>query len=256
WAEAEAMAAVRHPHVVQVFELGEHDGRPFMALEYLPGGTLSDLLAGGRLAPADAAALLAKLAGAVQAAHDAGIVHRDLKPDNVLFGPDGEPKVTDFGIAKRGQSDLTRTQAVMGTPAYMAPEQAKGEAKFVGPAADTYALGVILYGCRPGPRPSAGDEPWSVPRRVIATDPAPPRKRAPGLPRALELICLKCLAKRPADRSPTADALADDLRRFLDGRPVSVRPAGPRERLTEGGRRNPTHAPLLAGLAVGARTRI
>src|SRR5262249_28520895 len=242
WAEAEAMAAVRHPHVVQVFELGEHDGRPFMALEYLPGGTLSDLLAGGRLAPADAAALLAKLAGAVQAAHDAGIVHRDLKPDNVLFGLDGEPKVTDFGIAKRGQSDLTRTQAAMGTPAYMAPEQAKGEAKFVAPAADTYALGVILYECLTGTRPFDGDESWSVLRRVIDTDPDPPRKRVPGLPRDLELICLKCLAKRPADRYPTADALADDLRRFLDGRPVSVPPAGPGGRLAEGARPHPRRA--------------
>jgi WD40 repeat protein len=248
--EAEAVASIRHPHVVQVYDFGEYDGRPFMALEYLPGGTLSGRLDRGRLAPADAAALVAKLAGAVQAAHDAGIVHRDLKPGNVLFDDTGEPKITDFGIAKRGQSDLTRTQAVLGTPAYMAPEQAKGETKFVGPAADIYALGVILYECLTGTRPFDGDESWSVLHSVIDTDPDPLRKRVPTLPRDLDLICLKCLAKRPAERYPSAAALADDLRQFLDGRPVSVRPAGPGERLTKWARRNPTVAALLAALAV------
>jgi WD40 repeat protein len=249
-AEAEAVASVQHPHVVQLYDFGDHDGRPFMALEYLPGGSLSDRLGRGRLAPAAAAALVAKLAGAVQAAHDAGIVHRDLKPGNVLFDDAGEPKVADFGIAKRGQSDLTRTQAVMGTPAYMAPEQARGEAKFVGPAADTYALGVILYECLTGTRPFDGGDAFSVLRKVVDTDPEPPRKRVPDLPRDLDLICLKCLAKRPADRYPTAAALADDLRRFLDGRPVSVRPTGPGERLTKWARRNPTVAALLAALLV------
>src|SRR5262249_13551211 len=151
----------------QVYDFGDHDGRPFMALEYLPGGSLAGRLTGGRLPPADAAALVAKLAGAVQAAHDAGIVHRDLKPSNVLLADAGKPMVNDFGIVKRAQSDLTRTQAVMGSPAYMAPEQAKGEAKFVGPAADTYALGVILYECLTGTRPFDGGDAFSVLRKVV-----------------------------------------------------------------------------------------
>ena len=145
-AEAEAVAAVKHPHVVQVHEYGEADGRPFLAMEYLSGGSLTERLKeNGRLVPKAAAEMVGKLAGAVQAAHDQGIVHRDLKPGNVLYDEYGEPKVTDFGLAKRaGGNDLTATQAVMGTPAYMAPEQARGDSKFVGPGG-RYSLGVILY---------------------------------------------------------------------------------------------------------------
>ena len=276
-AEAEAVASVRHPNVVQVFEVGQHDGRPFMALEYLAGGTLAERLAGGqRLPPRDAAALLAQLADAVQAAHDAGIVHRDLKPSNILLhsecgmrnaelkSADGgsglhseirnpnsalEPKVTDFGLAKRAAgSDLTRTQAVMGTPAYMAPEQARGETKFVGPAADVHALGAILYECLTGTRPFDAPDQWGVLQQVMNTAPEPPRRRVPEVPRDLELICLKCLAKHPTDRYPTAAALADDLNRFVAGQPVSVRPAGPGERLAKWARRNPTVAGLAAAL--------
>ena len=154
-AEAEAVAAVKHPHVVQVYEYGDADGRPFLAMEYLPGGSLTDRLKqAGRHSPLDAAKLVGTLAAAVQAAHDLGIVHRDLKPGNVLYDETGQPKVTDFGIAKRASgSDLTATQAVMGTPAYMAPEQARGETRFVGPQADVYSLGVILYECLTGTRP-------------------------------------------------------------------------------------------------------
>jgi serine/threonine protein kinase len=208
-AEAEAIAAIKHPNVVQVFEFGQHAGGPFMVLELLTGGTLSERLrTGGRLAPGAAAELVAKLAGAVQAAHDLGIVHRDLKPGNVLFDQAGTPKVTDFGLAKKsGGSDLTRTQAWMGTPAYMAPEQARGEARFVGPAADVWALGAILYECLTGKRAFAADETWAVLRKV--TDEAPPAPRAyvADLPGDLELIALKCLEKSPADRYPSAAAL-------------------------------------------------
>jgi eukaryotic-like serine/threonine-protein kinase len=255
--EAEAVAAVRHPNVVQVYEVGEHEGRPFMALEYLPGGTLSGRVGRGRRLPPRAAAdLVARLAEAVQAAHDQGIIHRDLKPSNVLFaGPDGqaaEPKLTDFGLAKRHASDLTRTEAVMGTPAYMAPEQARGEAKFVGPAADVWALGVILYECLTGVRPFDAPDHWALLRRVLSDEPVPPRRHVPETPRDLELIVLKCLAKSPAERYPTAAALADDLGRFLDGRPVSVRPAGTAERLARWARRNPVVAGLLTALLVVA----
>src|SRR5690606_1043667 len=137
------------------------------------------------------------------------------------------PKVTDFGLAKRLASDLTRSQAVMGTPAYMAPEQAGGQAKFVGPAADVYALGVILYECLTGRVPFESGDPWSLIRQVMEDPPESPRRRMPGVPRDLELICLKCLEKEPPHRYPAAAALADDLRRFLNREPVSVRPVGP-----------------------------
>jgi serine/threonine protein kinase/WD40 repeat protein len=267
--EAEAVAAVKHPHVVQVFEFGQEAGRPFMALELLTGGTLADRLrSGGRLDAREAGQLVVKLADAVQAAHDLGIVHRDLKPSNILIEnvdrnlrtteqPVDQqsdpatstlvPKIADFGLAKRtGGVDLTRTQAVMGTPAYMAPEQAKGEAKFVGPAADVWALGVILYECMTGKRPFDADDTWSVLRKVTDEAPLPPRSHVPGLPRDLELIALKCMEKKPADRYPSAAALADDLTRFLAGKPVSVRPAGPSERFVKWCRRNP----VVAGFSV------
>lgn len=271
-AEAEAVAAVVHPHVVQVYEVGQHEGRPYMALEYLPGGTLADLLkrrketgdGSGRLAPREAAELVARLAQAVQAAHDQGIVHRDLKPANILFGKDeairmkdetntssATPKVSDFGLAKRVTgTDLTKTQAVMGTPAYMPPEQARGDTKFVGPGADIYGLGVILYECLTGSRPFEGDDQWAVLRRVIDELPERPRNRTPNVPRDLELIALKCLEKNPTDRYPTAAALADDLMRFLNGQSVSIRPAGVGERFIKWSKRNPTVAGLLAALLV------
>ncbi len=201
-AEAEAVAAINHPHVVQVHEYGEADGRPFLAMEFLSGGSLADRLKRhGPLDPIAAARLVGTLAGAVQAAHDQGIVHRDLKPGNVLFDEAGEPKVTDFGLAKRGGgSDLTASQAVMGTPAYMAPEQARGDTKFVGPGADVYALGVILYECLTGTRPFAGSDAFSLLRKVTEEEPERPSKRIAKLPRDVELICLKCLAKEPAER--------------------------------------------------------
>ncbi|HEV3383914.1 MAG TPA: protein kinase [Gemmata sp.] len=281
-AEAEAVAAVIHPHVVQVYEVGQHNGLPYMAFEYLPGGTLADLLrrrkaSGDRKAqldPREAAELLVKLAQAVQAAHDQGIVHRDLKPGNILFENAANenrnsvpfnqattyslspahvlrPKVADFGLAKRATgSDLTRTQAVMGTPAYMPPEQARGETKFVGPGADIYALGIILYECLTGTRPFEGDDNWAVLRRVIDEPPEPLRKRVPDVPRDLELITLKCLEKNPGDRYPTATALAEDLTRFLNGQSVSVRPAGTGERFVKWCKRNPTIAGLLAALLI------
>jgi eukaryotic-like serine/threonine-protein kinase len=273
--EAEAVAAVKHPHVVQVYDFGQCASGPFMVLELLTDGTLAERLEQGKLGPRAAAALVAKLADAIRAAHELGIIHRDLKPSNILFSqesavrrqesgdgrpssasaltPDScllTPKVTDFGLAKRaGGVDLTRTQAVMGTPAYMAPEQARGDTKFVGPAADIWALGAILYECMTGKRPFVADDTWAVLRKVTDEAPPAPRTHVPGLPRDLELIALKCLEKEPADRYPTAAALAADLENFLAGRPVSVHPAGTGERLLKWSRRNPTTAGLLAALA-------
>jgi serine/threonine protein kinase len=202
-----------------------------MAMECLEGGSLvSRLRNGGKLTPEAAAELLLKIARGVQAAHDRGIVHRDLKPHNVLLdaappgslpGAWGEPKVTDFGLAKRGAgAELTQTGAVMGTPAYMAPEQARGETKNVGPLSDVYALGVILYECLTGTVPFTGSDAWSVIRQVVSEDPDPVTHRVPDVPRELDLICQKCLAKEPAERYASAGALADDLQRFLVGEAI------------------------------------
>ncbi len=243
-AEAEAVAAVKHPHVVQVYDYGEANGRPFLAMEYLPGGSLSDRLKRtGRLDPKAAAELLSTLAGAVQAAHDVGIVHRDLKAGNVLYDQHGQPKVTDFGLAKRaGGGNLTATQAVMGTPAYMAPEQARGDTKFVGPQADVYSLGVILYECLTDTRPFEAPDQLALLRKVAEEEPERPGKRVQGLPRDVELICLKCLAKDLTERYPTARALAADLDRFAAGEPVSVRAAWVVERAAKWARRKPALA--------------
>ncbi|MBN9122269.1 MAG: serine/threonine protein kinase [Planctomycetes bacterium] len=226
--EAEVVAAVRHPHVVQVYDFGQHAARPYFAMEHLGGGSLVALIReAGKLAPARAAALVEKVARGVQAAHDQGIVHRDLKPANVLLTEDGEPKVTDFGLAKRGgRNDLTRTGAVMGTPHYMAPEQAAGKTKFVGAAADIYALGVILYECLTGRTPFTADDTVKLLLKVVEDQPAPIREFAPNVPRDLEAICLKCLRKEPHERYGTAGKLADDLRRFLNGEPVAARSTG------------------------------
>jgi len=227
-AEAQAVAEIRHPNVIQVFDSGEADGRPFMAMECLEGGSLSQRLrVAGKLEPHAAAELLTKIAAGVQAAHDRGIVHRDLKPHNVLLdappgpsGAGGEPKVMDFGLAKRGGAELTQTGAVMGTPAYMAPEQARGDTKNIGPAADVYALGVVLYECLSGSVPFRGSDAWSVIRQVVSDEPEPVTQRIRNVPRELDLICRKCLAKEPAERYASAAALADDLRRFLNGEAI------------------------------------
>jgi WD40 repeat protein len=253
-SEAEAVAAIAHPHVVKVFESGQADGRPYFAMEYLPGGTLhAKVKATAPLAPDEAATLVEKLARAVHAAHSIGIVHRDLKPGNVLFDAAGEPRVTDFGLAKRVSCELTKTQAVMGTPAYMPPEQAAGRAKYVGPPADIYALGVILYECLTGATPFHCEDSLALLNQVIADEPPSIRKKAPRVPRDLELICFKCLEKGPVDRYQTAAELADDLRRFADREPVSVRPAGAIEKVVKWAKRRPTLATAY-GLGVLALT--
>jgi formylglycine-generating enzyme required for sulfatase activity/tRNA A-37 threonylcarbamoyl transferase component Bud32 len=246
--EAEAAAQLQHPNIAQVYEIGRHHGQPYFALEYVEGGSLDQLLNGTPLPARAAAELVARLAGAVQVAHDHGIVHRDLKPANVLLTRDRVPKVTDFGLAKRvaAGTALTESGAILGTPSYMAPEQAGGHGKAAGPAADVYALGAILYECLTGRPPFRAATPVDTLLQVLENEPVPPRQLQPRLPRDLETICLKCLHKQPGRRYASAAALADDLGRFLAGEPIQARPVGRLERAVKWARRRPTAAALLA----------
>jgi tetratricopeptide (TPR) repeat protein/predicted Ser/Thr protein kinase len=250
--EAEAVARLRHPHVVQVYAVGEHDGAPFFAMELVAGGSLAATLDGTPWPAGRAAELVQTLARAMHAAHEVGIVHRDLKPRNVLLDGDGTPKVTDFGIAKQLDADAgeTPSQSILGTPSYMAPEQATGGSRHVGRAADVYALGAILYELLTGRPPFKGETHFETVLQVREQPPVSPRRLQPKVPRDLETVCLKCLAKEPRGRYATALALAEDLGRFLGGEPVLARPVGQAERLYRWCRRNPLVAGLVAGLFV------
>ncbi|MGP0068741.1 MAG: serine/threonine-protein kinase, partial [Isosphaeraceae bacterium] len=223
--EAEAVARLHHPNIIQIFEIGEVDDAPFVSLELLEGGSLEHRLAGTPQPGKDAAELMVTLARAVQVAHDAGIVHRDLKPTNVLFSEDGTPKITDFGLAKRLESDSRQTESgqIMGSPSYMAPEQARGHSRDVGPAADVYALGAILYEMLTGRPPFKGETPIETVRQVVEDEVVPPSRLVPRVARDLETICLQCLHKEASRRYDSAQALAEDLENFLAGRPVAAR---------------------------------
>jgi tetratricopeptide (TPR) repeat protein len=228
-AEAEAVARLRHPNVVDVYDFGTHDGLPYFSMAYLPGGSLADRLKGEPQPPAYAAETVERLARAAQEAHSHGIVHRDLKPANVLLDADGTPKVSDFGLAKlldTSDGPRTATNAILGTPIYMAPEQAAGRASEVGPAADVYALGVMLYEMLTGRVPIRGATSRETLTLIGTVEPVPVRELRPGVPRDLDTIALKCLEKPPEQRYASAGELADDLRRFLDGRPILARPPG------------------------------
>src|SRR5262245_33246883 len=250
-AEAEAIARVQHPNVVQVYAIGDADDLPYFELEYVPGGGLDQRIDGTPWPARAAAQLVESLARAAHEAHRLGIVHRDLKPANILLAADGTPKIADFGLAKALDSDggLTRTEAILGTPSYMAPEQAEGQARRVGPLADVHALGAILYELLTGRPPfKAATQPETL-ALVRSAEPVPPTRLRPDLSIDLETICLKCLRKEPARRYDSAAALADDLRRYLDGRPILARPVGPAERLWRWMRREPTLALLAASVA-------
>lgn len=246
--EAEAVARLRHPNIVQIHEVGEHDGRPFFSLEFVEGGSLAGRLDDTPLPPRQAAELVETLGRAMQAAHEAGILHRDLKPANVLLTADGVPKVTDFGLAKKLEESAgpTASGAVMGTPSYMAPEQASGSSKGVGPAADVYALGAILYEMLTGRPPFKGATAMDTILQVVSNEPVAPRHLQPNVPRDLETICLKCLQKEPAKRYATAGKLADDLRRFQAGQPIQACPTPWWERTSKWARRHPARAGLIA----------
>jgi eukaryotic-like serine/threonine-protein kinase len=248
--EARAVARLQHPNIVQVYEVGEHGNLPFFSLEYCSGGSLDRKLKATPLTPEESAVLVQTLARAVQAAHANGIVHRDLKPANVLLDAAGTPKVTDFGLAKRlGELGKTASGALLGTPSYMSPEQAEGKGKQVGPAADIYALGAILYECLTGRPPFTADQPLDIILQVVADEPVPPRRLNPKIRRDLQTICLKCLEKDPRHRYSTAESLSDDLGAFLHGEMISARPPGLVGRLDRWARSRPALAATLAALA-------
>ena len=243
--EAKAAAKLQHPHVVQIIDVGEIDDTPYMAMEMLTGGTLAQRLAREELSHRESADLVATLARTIEFAHDRGIVHRDLKPANILMTHDGQPKIADFGLAKildtEGFSDRaadTRTGMILGTPGYMAPEQADPNGGPIDGRADVYALGAILYECTTGRPPFRAESPWETLRQVHSQDPVAPRRFSRSLPRDLETICLHCLHKDPARRYRSAGALASDLQRFVTGRTIAARPANLVERGTKLVRRN------------------
>ncbi|CAN5764940.1 serine/threonine-protein kinase [soil metagenome] len=224
-AEAEASASLDHPHIVPVFAVGDHQGQPYFLMKLVEGTTLARRLADGPLPPRAAAALLAPVCRAVEHAHRRGVLHRDLKPSNILIDCDGQPFVSDFGLAKRldTQGGLTRTGAIVGTPGYLAPEQAAGSRGHLGPASDVYGLGAILYHMLTGRPPFQAASPIDTVFMTLEQDPLPPRLLNPKADRDLEMIALKCLQK-PADlRYPTAQALAEDLEAYLAGEPISAR---------------------------------
>jgi serine/threonine protein kinase len=227
--EAEAVARLQHPNIVQIYEVGEQDGRPYFSLEYVGGGSLAGKLRReGPSPPRAAAETVLKLARAVHHAHQQGILHRDLKPSNILLTPDGEPKIADFGLAKGlrpEDSAMTQPGAILGTPSYMSPEQAAGGVTQLGPAADVYSLGAILYELLVGRPPFQGASLFETLSQLATKPVVPPHALNPVVPRELSVICLKCLEKDSQNRYSSAEALAADLERWLEGRPIQARPA-------------------------------
>ncbi len=269
--EAEAVARLKHPHIVQIHDFGEHEGRHYVALEYVDG-SLAERLDGTPWRPKDAAILIRTLAEAAHHAHLQGVVHRDLKPSNILLQKSGaaqveqnscdqhgntspadmEPKITDFGLARLldDEAALTLTGEALGTPSYMAPEQATGQAANRGATVDVYALGAILYELLTGRPPFKGTSKYETLEQVRTIDPVYPRQLQPRIPWDLETICLKCLRKEPEKRYAAALELADDLRRFLVGEPIAARPVTRIERLFKWAKRHRTLTVLIAVFAV------
>jgi eukaryotic-like serine/threonine-protein kinase len=252
--EAEAVAALRHPNIVQVYEVGDVDGRPYFTMEFVEGGSLAEKMTGTPQPPREAAELVADLAEAVQVAHQQGIIHRDLKPANVLLTADGMPKLTDFGLARWLQNDsgLTLSGTPVGTPSYMAPEQAQGEKRAIGPAADIYALGAILYEMLTGRPPFRAETSASTLQQALREEPVPPSHLNRRVLRDLETICLKCLHKDPNRRYASAAALAEDLRRFERGDAIRARPTPLWERVARWTRRHPVTGTLVSIGLLGA----
>jgi tetratricopeptide (TPR) repeat protein len=254
--EARSVAELDHPNVVSVYHVGQHDGLTYLELEYAEGGSLDKSLDGTPWQPRLGADLIEPLARAMEVAHRRGIVHRDLKPANILLDAEGTPKIADFGLAKLHKAGigLTQTDSVLGSPSYMAPEQAKGRSRDAGPEADIYSLGAILYELLTGRPPFRGLSVLETLEQVKSTEPVRPSLLVAGMSRDIETITLKCLEKEPRKRYGSAMALADDLRRFLENRPIAARPVGRVERAVRWSRRNPWVAGFLAVFAIGATT--
>ncbi len=250
--EAEAVASIQHPNIVQIYEVGDKDGTPYFSLEFIDGGTLHQRIDGKPQKPESVAEIAHQLALAMRHFHERGVIHRDLKPANVLMTLQGSPKITDFGLAKRleGNSSQTRTGSLMGTPSYMAPEQASGNTHEIGPLSDLYSLGAIIYEMLTGRPPFQGATMLDTIDQVRSQEPVPPRRLQPKIPRDLETISLKCLQKEPAKRYPTAGDLAADLERFLIGEPIKARPVSRLEHGWRWVRRNPRIALLSTSLIV------
>src|SRR5580704_14503557 len=225
-AEAEAAANLQHPNIVAIHEVGEHEGQQYFSMDFVAGKNLAEIVRGNPLSAEQAASYVKTIAEAIHFAHQRGILHRDLKPQNVLIDADDRPRITDFGLAKRIETDsgLTRTGDVLGSPSYMSPEQASSRPEEVGPQSDVYSLGAVLYKLLAGRAPFRGATALETLCQVIEVPPVPPRKLNPAVPRNLETICLKCLEKSPANRFGSAQELADELGRFLRGERILSSP--------------------------------
>jgi eukaryotic-like serine/threonine-protein kinase len=251
--EARATAGLHHPHIVTIYEAGQVHGQPYFAMQYVDGPSLARVLQQGPLPPEQAARCLAAIARAVAHLHAHGIVHRDLKPSNILLDEQGQPYVTDFGLAKllAGDSHRTSTGAILGTASYMAPEQAAGgRAVAVGPLSDVYSLGALLYETLTGRPPFREETALDTLVQVLEGEPVRPSVLNPGIPRELEMICLRCLEKAPEDRYPSATAVAEEVERFLKGEEIETQHPGPWQRLRRWGRREPALVYRLGALAL------
>jgi serine/threonine protein kinase len=242
YIEAEAAASLEHPNIVSIYEIGEHEGQHFFSMALVDGESLLEPLKNGPLGANEAAAIMAKVAEAIDYAHSKGVIHRDIKPANILIDSKGDPRITDFGLARidDGDSNLTRTGLILGTPSFMPPEQAAGSVRDIGPLSDVYSIGATLYSLITGQPAFLGSSPLDTLNMVLSQPPKDPRSYVPSIPKDLQTICLKCLEKNPRDRYPSAGALSSDLNNFLSGEPITARPPSPMAKLRYWLKKHPT----------------